>query len=193
MQLFLGISAVEGMLIIYGDTTNSYHQSPPPTKQCYVTVDNAYRSWHKKRHGTNVDPKDRVVPLGRALQGHLEAGVLWETMIFGVLEGDKLGFKSTTHERNLYIRTIDGERVLVCRQVDDFAIASKSRAAAEKLIAMINKHATTESQGLGHETPYGISNRYNGVDIHQTREFSRSHVTPTPPDSSRLTAGKSQV
>jgi hypothetical protein len=71
----------------------------------------------------------------------------------------------------LYIGTIDGERVLVCRQVDDFAIASKSRAAAEKLIAVINKHVTTESQGLGHETPYGISNRYNGVDIHQTRDY----------------------
>jgi hypothetical protein len=61
--------------------------------------------------------------------------------------------------------------VLVCRQVDDFAMASKSRAAAKKLIAVINKHATTEFQGLGHETPYGVSNRYNGVDIHQTRDY----------------------
>jgi hypothetical protein len=171
MRLFLSILAVDGMLITYGDTTNAYQQSPPPTKHCYVTVDEVYRSWHKKRHGTDVDPKDRVVPLGRALQGHPEAGVLWETMIVGVLEGDELGFKSTTHERNLYIGMIDGERVLICCQVHDFAIASKSRATAEKLITVINKHATTESQGLGHETPYGVSNRYNGVDIHQTRDY----------------------
>jgi hypothetical protein len=113
MQLFLGISAVEGMLITYGRTTNVYQQSPPTTKQCYVTVDYAYHSWHKKRYGTDVDPKDQVVPLGRALQGHPEADILWETMIVGVLEGDKLGFKSMTHERNLYIGTIDGECVLV--------------------------------------------------------------------------------
>jgi hypothetical protein len=171
MRLFLSISAVKGMRITYGDTLNAYQQSPPPTKQCYVTVDDAHHSWHKKCHGTDINPKAQVVPLGRALQGHPEAGVLWETMIVGVLEGDELGFKSTTHQRNLYIGTIDGECVLVCRQVDDFVIASKSRAAVKKLIAVINKHATTESQGLGHETPYVVSNRYNGVDIHQTRDY----------------------
>jgi hypothetical protein len=92
-------------------------------------------------------------------------------MIVGVLEGDELGFKSTTHERNLYIGMIDGEHVLICRQVDDFAIASKSRATAEKLIAVINMHATTETQGLGHETPHSVSNQYNSVNIHQTRDY----------------------
>jgi hypothetical protein len=69
-------------------------------------------------------------------------------MIVGVLEGDKLAFKSTTHERNLYIGTIDGERVLVCRQVDDFAIASKSRAAAEKLIAQVLQTHSWEKPSL---------------------------------------------
>jgi hypothetical protein len=68
--------AVDDMLITYGHTTNAYQQSLPLTKQCYVTVNEEYRSWHKKQHGTDVDPKDRVMPLGRALQGHPEAGVL---------------------------------------------------------------------------------------------------------------------
>jgi hypothetical protein len=119
MQLFLGILAVDSMLITYGDTTNAYQQSPPLTKQCYVTVNEAYCSWHKKQHRTDIDPKDWVMPLGRALQGHPEAGVLCKTMIIGVLEGDELGFKLTTHEWNLYIGTINGECVLVCHQVDE--------------------------------------------------------------------------
>jgi hypothetical protein len=33
------------------------------------------------------------VSLGRALQGHPEAGVLWKNMIVGVLEGPELWFQ----------------------------------------------------------------------------------------------------
>jgi hypothetical protein len=88
-------------------------------------------------------------------------------MIVGVLEGNELGFKSMMHEQNLYVGMIDGERMLVCCQVDDFA----SWVTAKKLITMIKKHATTESRGLGTEMPYGVSNSYNGVNIHQTRDY----------------------
>ena len=61
-----------------------------------------------------------------------------------------------THERNLYHGTINGETVLVCQQVDDFAIASKSHAVAEKLVAIINKHAMMENQGVGIQDDYGM-------------------------------------
>jgi len=83
MRLFFGLSAVESMLVTFADTTNAFQQSPLPSEQCYVEIDDAYRSWHKKQFGTDVDPKTHVVPLGRALQGHPEAGVLWEKMIVG--------------------------------------------------------------------------------------------------------------
>lgn len=61
--------------------------------------------------------------------------------------------------------------MLVCRQVDDFETASRSWAATKKLIAVLNRHASTESQGIGIEMGYGVSNRYNGVNIHQTRDY----------------------
>jgi hypothetical protein len=67
-----------------------------------------------------------------------------ENIIVGFHEGNELGFKSMMHERNLYVGMIDGELVLLCCQVDDFAIASKSWATAKRLITVINKHATTE-------------------------------------------------
>jgi hypothetical protein len=40
------------------------------------------------------------------------------------------------------------------------------------LIKVINSHAITSSNGIGVPTVYGISNRYNGLDVHQTR----SHI-----------------
>ena len=171
MRLFYALSAALGLIIVFADTKNAYQQAPPPTEQCYLEIDDAYRSWYKKRYGNDIDPTKYVIPLNRALQGHPEAGVLWERMITGILESDELGFKSTTHERNLYHGKIDGETVLVCRQVDDFAIACKSPAVADKLIAVINKHATTENQGVGIRGDFGVHSRYNGVDIHQTRDY----------------------
>jgi len=90
-------------------------------------------------------------------------------MIVGILE--KIGFKSTTHKRNLYREEIGGQMVLVCRQVDDFAIACKSRTTADKLIAHINEQVTTDNQGIGIHTVHGMSSWYNGINVHQTRDY----------------------
>lgn len=62
------------------------------------------------------------MPDNKALQGHLKAGHLWETMIGSILAD--FNFQNTDHEHNLYCGTTDGQMVLVCCQVDDFTIAS---------------------------------------------------------------------
>ena len=116
--------------------------------------------------GTRIDPCTHVIPVLKALQGHPEAGALWEKMINAILV-DIFGFQATTHERNLYRGRVDGKDVLICRQVDDFAIATHDRKTAELLIKMINSYVTTSSDGIG--------TKYNGVDIEQTREFIRLH------------------
>ena len=170
MRLFFAVAAAKSLIVTVADTTNAFQQSPPPTKKCYLMIDDAYQSWHRKRYGSDVNPKTHVIPLDKALQGHPEAGALWERMIVGILEGDELGFISTTQERNLYRGTINGELVLICRQVDDFAIASASTATADKLIAVINAHATTSSKGIGIPDDQGLGLRYNGIDVHQTRD-----------------------
>jgi hypothetical protein len=171
MKLFFALAAAKGLVISVADTTNAYQQSPPPTTQCFLRIDDAYRSWHRKRFGTDVNPDTHVIPLEHALQGHPEAGALWEKMIVGILEGDELQFKSTTHEPNLYRGHIDGQLVLICQQVDDFAIASSCPSAADKIIAIINRHATTSSKGTGTITAHGLHLRYNGLDVHQTRDY----------------------
>jgi len=96
MCLFFALAAVHGLIVIVADTTNAFQQSPPPMEQCFLQIDNAYCSWC-----ISTDPITHVVPLNKALQGHPEAGALWEHMIVGILE-DELGFHSTTHKRNLY-------------------------------------------------------------------------------------------
>jgi hypothetical protein len=52
-----------------------------------------------------------------------------------------------------------------------FALASDTCAAAEAIIAIINRHVTTASQGNGVPMDAGLHTRYNGVDIRQTQTY----------------------
>ena len=170
MRLFFALAAMESFLVSFADTVNAFQQSPPPSIPCYLEIDDAYASWYLKRFGKTLDRRKQVIPVERALQGHPEASRLWERMIVGILV-DQLGFISTTHERNLYRGKIDGKTVLVCRQVDDFAVASSEQSTAQKLIALINEQVTTEDQGIGSIRPSGVHCKYNGLDVHQTRDY----------------------
>jgi len=113
MKLFFAITAVSIKIIIIADTTNAFQQLPPPTKPCFLEINEAYHSWYKKRLKINIDLSLHVIPLGRALQGHPEASALWEWMIIGILQME-FDFKATTHERNLYWAEIKGEVVFIC-------------------------------------------------------------------------------
>jgi len=101
MKLFFALAMVHNKIVIIADTTNAYQQSPPPTKPCFLEINEAYWSWYLKKFGEDVDPDKYVIPLGRALQGHPKASALWEKMIVEILE-TVFGFKSTTHECNIY-------------------------------------------------------------------------------------------
>jgi len=83
-------------------------------------------------------------------------------MIVEILE-EVFGFRSTTHERNIYRGEVKGEIVYICRQVDDFAIASDTLAVADFIISEIDKHVSTSNKGIG--------TKYNGVDILQMRDY----------------------
>ena len=135
--MFFALAALHDMFIVFGDTTNAFQQSPPPEKQCYIAVNEAYCDWYYRRYGERLVVGEHVLPLGRSLQGHPEAGASFEKLINHLLL-DKLGFKNTTHEKNLYSGTISGKPVLVCRQIDDYAIASPDPSASSELICLIN-------------------------------------------------------
>jgi hypothetical protein len=70
----------------------------------------------------------------KALQGHPEAGVLWERMIVGILKD--LNFRSTTHERNLYRAEIDGKLVESTHSIKTYAMAS-AEAVVSNLVSAV--------------------------------------------------------
>jgi hypothetical protein len=124
MCLFFALAAALGLLVTIADKTNAYQQSPPLTKKCYLEINDAYHLWYRKCFGKDIDLKMYVIPVGKAIQGHLEAGVLWEKIIVGILQGPELKFKLMTHEMNLYHGMIDGELILICHQVVGFVDAA---------------------------------------------------------------------
>ena len=169
LRAFIAIAVNRGYYICFGDVENAYQQSPPPTIDCFLEVDDTIYDWYLRKYGKKLDKFKDVIPLYRALQGHPEAGVLWERMITDILV-NKMGFKNTTHERNLYVGTIDGQEVLVCRQVDDFASAAADQKIAEKFISELRQHVEAEFAGMGVETSSGMFQRYNGIDVFQSRD-----------------------
>ena len=143
MLIVIAMCAERGYYVSFGDVENAYQQSPPPTIQCFLEIDDAIYDWYLNRFKVKLDRFKDVIPLYRALQGHPEAGVLWERMITDILV-NKMGFKHTAHERNIYTGEIDGETVLVCRQVDDFASGSPTLATAERFIELLREHVRCE-------------------------------------------------
>ncbi len=111
--MFFAICAARGYVICFGDIHNAYQQSPPPSIDCFLEIDDAIEDWYYRKFGVKLNCLKEVLPLHKALQGHPKAGALWEHMILDILI-NKLGFKTTTHERSLYVVTITGCEVLVC-------------------------------------------------------------------------------
>jgi Reverse transcriptase (RNA-dependent DNA polymerase) len=160
MRVFFALCATHSMVVYGADATNAFANSPPPSLPTFVNIDDAYFEWYRARHGKDLDRR-QVLPVLHALQGHPESGHLWERLIDDLLCG--LGLTSTTHERNLYRGFVEGSDVLLCRQVDDLAIGTCSPVAYDYITDAIGKRIEL--------TKLGLLERFNGVDIRQTREY----------------------
>jgi hypothetical protein len=162
MRLYFSLCAFEGFTSLMVDATNAYANSPPPNQPTFVVIDAQYANWYLRRHG-RVVPKDMVLPVQHALQGHPESGALWEKFVNAVIA--RHGFKSTTHERSLYQGTYKGHRMLICRQVDDLAIGCVDINAIKDLVRVI---CVEDGIDLRDE---GVLKSFNGVDVNQTDRY----------------------
>ena len=169
LRMFMGMCAQRGYYIGFGDVDNAYQQSPPPSVDCFLEVDDTISDWYQRKYGILLDRLKEVIPLFKALQGHPEAGVLWERLITDILI-NKMGFKNTTHEKNIYFGHIDGHEILVCRQVDDFAAGSPTKEGSQLFIDTVRKYVEAEFHALGIETSQGTYERFNGIDVFQARD-----------------------
>jgi hypothetical protein len=119
-RIFWSLSALHGMTALGADAGNAFAEAPPPVQPFYMAIDDQFRTWWTESMGNEPIPEGYVLPVKHALQGHPKAPRLWEKHIVKIL--DNLGFKSTTHEKCIYQKTVKGEKVLFLRQVDDFAV-----------------------------------------------------------------------
>ena len=127
-----------------GDAKDACAYSPPPSIPTFVSINDPYAEWYKDRFGQELD-RSLVLPVLHALQGHPKSGRLWEGHINPILFS--LGFRYTTHDRSIYSATIDNEKVLMLRQVDDFAIVCSNEDTAKQIY-----HATGAALQLPTET-----------------------------------------
>jgi hypothetical protein len=124
------VAAAENLLLFGGDVSNAFAEAPGPTKHCFIKPDKAFMNWWTKHKKRPPIQEDEVVTIHKAFQGHPEAGRAWSKYSDKILK--QIGFVPTTHEPSLYSGVIDGERVLLFRQVDDFAIAAPEERFANK-------------------------------------------------------------
>jgi hypothetical protein len=167
-RLFYAISAAENMLIFGADVSNAFAKAPPPKQGFFVRPDKAFHDWwvhHKKRPPI---PDGYVIPILSAMQGHPESPRLWEKHADSILR--ELGLEPTVHEPCLYSGVINGNRILLKRQVVDFAIAAPYAKTADILLDMIDEHLKIPVKRQGY------LDMYNGIDVLQTRHYIKISV-----------------
>jgi hypothetical protein len=130
-----------------------------------MAIDDQFRAWWTECLNNDPIPEGYVLPVKHALQGHPEAPRLWEKHIVQIL--GKLGFKSTTHEKCIYQKTVNNEKVLFLRQVDDFAVACRDLAISKEIVRQVGAQLQVPLNDLGMLT------KFNGVDVSQTRDYTK--------------------
>ena len=188
MRLFFALCDHKGYTSLKVDATNAYANSLPPHQPTFVAIDDQYAGWYLARHGIVV-PRDMVLPVQHALQGHPESGALWEKFVNSVIA--RHGFESTTHERSLYCGVYKGHQMLMCREVDDLAIGCADIGAVQDLVRVI---CSEDGIDLRDE---GILESFIGVDIKHASLTTLINCLCTsvgrPPDHTRLMKSPSSL
>ena len=83
-RLFLAIAAKENLMIYSGDASDAYSHAPQSHIDSYLSIDDQYADWYKKRFNKDIDRR-KVIKVQRALQGHPEAGRLWQIHVNDIL------------------------------------------------------------------------------------------------------------
>ena len=87
---------------------------------------------------------------------------------------NEMGFTSTTHDRCIYRKVIDGEPVFLLRQIDDFCCATRREEIAKNVFNTIGlkmRFDTEKEQGIIPFEYLGVVDDYNGVEIRQTEHY----------------------
>ena len=135
--LFIALAAQKGLCMYRGDARDTYAHAPAPAPEMmtHLTIDDAYVEWYKKKTGKLLNRR-HVLPALHLLQGHPESGKMWIKLIDRILIKD-LGFETTTKDRCIYIKKIEGRTLLLLRQVDEFYCACTDEQDAKNVYNLI--------------------------------------------------------
>ena len=202
-RMYIGLCAQKGLCMYGGDARDAYAHAPAPETMTHLTIDDAYYEWYKEKTGKSLNRRF-VLPVLHSLQGHPESGKMWMKLIDRILIKD-LGFKTTTKDRCIYIKKIDGRVILLLRQVDDFCCGCTNEQDAKNIYNLIGTKIQFKSERDKGDIPFeylGLVKDYNGTDLVQTKKyiemncsnyinrFLKSHgwdVASDQPDSSPTT------
>ncbi|KAL7552295.1 hypothetical protein ACHAWF_018275 [Thalassiosira exigua] len=162
-RLFYAVSAAENLQIYGADVSNAFGEAPPPKQGFYIRPDKAFTHWWVNCKGRAPIQHGHVIPILAAMQGHPEAGRLWEKHADAILRS--IGLTPTIHEPCLYSGIVNGDRVIFLRQVDDFAVAAPSERTANILFDLIDDRITFPLKRMG------LIDMFNGLDIAQTKHY----------------------
>ena len=162
-RIFWALSATSNHIVIGADASNAFAEAPAPQAPLYMTLDSQFHSWWKSL-GRPPIPPGYGVKIKKAIQGHPESPRLWAILINSIIL--KLGFRACKHEPCLYYNEdYKGNKVYFLRQVDDFAISTTDPDIAQEIIQLIDDQITIKVK------PLGVINRFNGVDVDQTKHY----------------------
>ncbi len=166
-RIFWAATAINNFITIGADVSNAFAEAPPPKAPLYVSIDQPYRDWYKKKYPNKPPLSDsHVLPVHGALQGHPESARLWAILIDDIIR--TLNLKPCSHEPCLYYTdnyNNTGKKLLFLRQVDDFAISCEDQETALDVIKAIDSKMTVRIKHLGQIT------RFNGVDVLQSKHY----------------------
>jgi len=167
--MFYAIAAAENLLIYGADVSNAFAEAPPPKQGFYIYPDRAFNDWWVRHLLRPPMEPGQVIPILSAMQGHPESPRLWEKHADSILQD--IGMKPTIHEPCLYSGIINGNRTLLKRQVDDFAIAAPDEQTANILLDLIDDELSIPMKRQGY------LDMYNGIDVLQTRDYIKISTT----------------
>jgi hypothetical protein len=160
-----------------GNAQDAYAHSPGPSIPCYLHIDDDFANWWLTKFGTPVN-QYMVIPIQCALQGHPEAGRLWEDHITGIIKNrSDFSFQNTVHKNNIYHATIDGSKTLLCRQVNDFNIAVDHANLAHKIYDVIGRRLQLRNKTKVPFEELSLTTDFNGVNVLQTCHYNKIHAT----------------
>ena len=152
---------------------HAHAPSPMSPNNTFLTVDDAYLEWFKKKFPGRPISRKYILPIDHALQGHPESGKMWMHFIDNILIKE-MGFKTTTHDRCIYRKVTDDEVVYILRQINDCIAQTKREETAKIIFNIIGtkmRFASKEKKGIIPFEYLGGVKDYNGVDIKQTSHY----------------------